>query len=62
VFGDGCLVRQPFVTNLSAVEVKLAEMHDLALKNYSQCHSGLLQKTGPKKTHPVFLKAHLKKQ
>ena len=31
VVHDGCSVRQPFVTNMSAIETKLTEMHDLAL-------------------------------
>jgi len=37
VAGDGCPVRQPFVTNLSAVEMKVTEMQDLALKYFSHC-------------------------
>jgi len=36
---DGCPVRQLFVTNLSAVEMDLTEMQDLALINFSQCYS-----------------------
>jgi len=35
VVGDGCPVHQPFVTNLSAVEIKLAEMQETqALKAF----------------------------
>jgi len=40
VVGDGCLVHQLFVTNLTAAETKLAEMQkNLALKSFSQYHS-----------------------
>jgi len=40
VVGDGCPVHQPFVTNLTAAEIKLAKMQkNLALKSFSQCHS-----------------------
>ena len=40
VVSDGCPVRQPFVTNTSAVEMELIEMQeDMALKNFSQCYS-----------------------
>jgi len=39
VVGDGCPVRQQFVTNLSAVTMKLTESQGLDLKNFSQCHS-----------------------
>jgi len=40
VVGDGCPVRQPFVTNLFVVEMKLTETQEhLALKGFSQYHS-----------------------
>jgi len=39
VVGDGCQFRQAFVAHLSAAEMKLTEMQDLALKTLSQCHS-----------------------
>ena len=39
VVNDGCLVCQPFVTDLSAAEMELAELQDLALKNFNKCHS-----------------------
>ena len=36
---DVCQVRQPFVTNLLAVEMKLTEMQELAVKISIQSHS-----------------------
>ena len=40
VINGGCLVRQPFVTDVSAAEIELIELQeDLALKNFSRCHS-----------------------
>ena len=40
VIKDGCLVRQPFVTDVSAAEMELTELQeDLALKNFNKCHS-----------------------
>ena len=40
VINDGCLVRQPFVTNVSAAEMELIELQeDLALKTFNKCHS-----------------------
>jgi len=40
ITGDGCPVRQPFVTNRFAVELNLTEMQeDKALKHFSQFHS-----------------------
>ena len=40
VINDGCLVRQPFVTDEPASEMELTELQeDLALKNLNKCHS-----------------------
>ena len=40
VINDGCLVRQPFVTDASAAEMELTELQeDLPLKNFNKCHS-----------------------
>ena len=40
VINDGCLVHQPFVTDVSAAEIELIELQeDLALKNFNKCHS-----------------------
>ena len=40
VINNRCLVRQPFVTDVSAAEMVLTELQeDLALKNFKTCHS-----------------------
>ena len=40
VINDGCLVHQPFVTDVSAAEMDLTGLQeDLALKNFNKCHS-----------------------
>ena len=40
VIYDGCPVRQPFVTDVSAAEMELTELQeDLALKIFNKCHS-----------------------
>ena len=40
IINDGCLVRQSFVTDISAAEMKLTELHEyLTLKNFNKCHS-----------------------
>ena len=40
VINDGCfLVRQPFVTDVSAAEIEVTELQeDLTLKNFNKCH------------------------
>ena len=38
----GCPVQQPFVTHLTAAEIKLAEMQKIwLLRNFNQCHSAV---------------------
>ena len=40
VVNDCCPVRQPFVINMSAVEMELTDLQeDMVLKNFSQCNS-----------------------
>ena len=39
VFNDGCLVGQPFVTDVSAAEIELTELQDLAQKNFNKYRS-----------------------
>ena len=40
VINNGCLVCQPFFTDVSAAEMELIELQeDLALKNFNKCHS-----------------------
>ena len=40
VVSDGCPVCQPFVINMSAVEMGLTGMQDdMILKNFRRCHS-----------------------
>ena len=40
VINDGCLVCQPFITDVSTAEMELTKLHgDLALKNFNKCHS-----------------------
>ena len=40
VINDGCLVGQPFVTDVSAAEIELTELQeDLALKDFNKFHS-----------------------
>jgi len=44
VVDNGCPVLQPFITNLSAAEMELAEIQeDLAIKNFSQSRGGSSQ-------------------
>ena len=42
VDSNGCPVRQPFVINMSAIEMELTDMEDdMVLKNFSLCHSSI---------------------